>query len=92
VGLIKTLKLKYSRKNCYTMRSSKSDIYITICGDIGAARLTTPQMSEMVEVTNDDFDTTLSPVFAKAYKMAVDANDQAVADEIHAIRHLICYR
>lgn len=90
MGFIKSLRNKYSNNNCYTIKSRKNEIYLVICGDIGAARITTPHMSEMVEVTEEDYKSNLTPIFTKAYKLAVDAGDQNVADEVHAIRQVIC--
>jgi len=90
MGIFKTLRAKYSNKVCYTVKSKKSEIYLTICADMEVAKLVTPQMKEIIDVSESDFKIELAPAFAKAYKLAADANDQATADEIHALRQIIC--
>ena len=92
MGFIKNIKHKFGKKPCYTFRSRKHEVYITICSEIGAARLITPHTNQIVDATEDgDYQSALSPAFAEAYRLAVDAGDQKIADEIHAVRQIICF-
>ena len=90
MGIFQTLRAKYGRKVCYTVKSKQTEVYLSICADLGAAKLITPQMQELVDVSEADFRVELAPTFSKAYKLATEANDQAPADEVHCLRQIIC--
>jgi hypothetical protein len=91
MGFLKSLKSRLNDKACYSFRSKSGDALLSICGDLGAARFTTKYTSVLVDATDGDFGTALSPAFAEAYRKANDAGDEKLAAEIHALRHIICH-
>lgn len=92
MGFIKNLRTKYSRKTCYTLKSSKQEFYLIICSEIGAARIITPHLDKLIDASPDgDYKSALSPAFAEAYRLATDAGDAKLADEIHSIRQIVCF-
>jgi len=68
---------------CFTMRSKSKKITVSVCNELDAARIKTPYTDELVWM-ND-----ILPALSAAYRDALDAKDQKIADELHDIRHTI---
>lgn len=90
MGFFSNLKAKITNEACYAVRPKGGRTILSICGDIGAARFTTPHISILVDVVDGDFASALAPVFAEAYRKASEHSDEALAQEIQNLRRVIC--
>ena len=90
MGIIKNLRSRIADQSCYTFRSKSGNALLSVCGNLGAARITTPQTTILVDAAHSEFKDELIPAFAEAYRHATDAGDNVTAKEIHDLRRAIC--
>lgn len=90
MGFFSNLKSRITGRTCYSVRPRGGQTILSICGDIGAARFTTPHVSILVDAIDGDLVSALAPAFAEAYRKASDHKDEALAEEIQSLRRIIC--
>lgn len=90
MGFFRNVKAWIRNESCYTVRTKDGKALLSICGESGSARFTTPHVSILVDALEKDFGTALSPAFAEAYRQAAEHGDEDLAQEIHGLRQIIC--
>ena len=74
---------------CFTFASKSKKVTVSICADIGAARIKTPFSDDLINIADDDYGTNLIPALVNAYKLAEENKDEDVMNEIHSIRQVL---